>query len=173
MACPSPWRWTSALALLLVPGPWPGSPLAATGQALPGEGAGVEQEIRATWAALDGRWNVRDAEGFSALFSRDARFVFVDRGEALDGRREILESFAHRFPTFAPDVRHRTTVHHVRPLSPEAVTVDGGVEILRLAPDQGTEPTTILTFAVFAVMVRPEDGWRIRELRVFELPLSP
>jgi uncharacterized protein (TIGR02246 family) len=130
-----------------------------------------ESEIRAVWAALDERWNARDAEEFSALFSREARFGFVDRGESLDGRGEILRSFSERFPTFAPEVRHRTTVHEVRTILPELAVVDGGVEILRLSVEDGTDSAVILVFATFALMHRGEEGWVIRELRVFELPL--
>jgi uncharacterized protein (TIGR02246 family) len=130
-----------------------------------------ESEIRALWTALDERWNARDAEGFSALFSREARFGFVDRGESLDGRGEILRSFSERFPTFAPEVRHRTTVHEVRAISPELAVVDGGVEILRLAVEDESDTAVIRMFATFALMHRSEEGWVIRELRAFELPL--
>jgi len=165
--------WTVLLTLLLLPAPWPGGPVAGAAQAPSAQGTGAEGEIRATWTALDERWNARDAEGFSALFHPEARFVFVDRGESLDGRDQILLSFADRFPTFAPELRHRTAVQEVRQISSQVAVVDGGVEILRIVPEQGAEPVTILTFAVFAVMAPSEEGWRIRELRVFELPLSP
>ena len=165
--------WTGLLTLLLLPTPWPGGPVAGAAQAPSGAGAGADADIRAIWTALDGRWNARDAEGFATLFSPEARFVFVDRGESLDGRDQILFSFAERFPTFAPELRHRTTVHGVRHISRDVAVVDGGVEIRRLVPEPGAEPVTILTFAVVAVMVPSEEGWRIRELRVFELPQSP
>jgi uncharacterized protein (TIGR02246 family) len=159
------------LALLLVVSPWSGGAVARASQPPPESGGDAVHEIREVWTALDERWNARDAEGFSALFSRQARFGFVNRGESLDGRGEILQSFAERFPTFAPEIRHRTTVQEVRPISSELAVLDGGVEILRLAAEEGTEPTTILTFAIIAVMHHDEEGWRIRELRVVDLPV--
>jgi uncharacterized protein (TIGR02246 family) len=164
-------------AVVLILGPWPGGVAACAAPPTPETPANMEapqvvaDDVRAVWAELDERWNARDADGFSELFSHEARFGFVDRGESLDGRSEIHQSFSERFPTFAPEVRHRTTVHEVRSISPGVAVVDGGVEILRLGVDEGTDPTVILTFAIFAVMHRTEGGVRIRELRVFELPL--
>lgn len=161
----------AAITLLLILSPWPGGGIACAAPPTP-EGMGdVAAEVQAVWETLDERWNARDADGFSHLFSQEARFGFVDRGESLDGRAEILQSFSERFPTFAPEIRHRTTVHEVRSIAPEVAVVDGGVEILRMGADDEAESTVILTFAIFAVMHHAEDGWRIRELRVFELPI--
>lgn len=159
------------LALCLLMSPWSGAPIACAAPPLEESPAELTNEIRQVWAALDERWNARDAEGFSALFSPGARFGFVDRGESLDGRGEILESFSGRFPTFAPEVRHRTTIEQAKPVSPDLAVLDGGVEILRVTADEETDPAVIRTFAIFALMQRTEEGWTIRELRVFELPL--
>lgn len=126
--------------------------------------------IRAVWTTVDERWNARDAEGFSNLFSDEARFGFVNRGEWMDGRAEILRSFLVRFPTITPEIRHQSTTHEVRSIAPGVTMVDGAVRILRTGPDERTEPDVILTFHFFAVMLQTEDGWRIDELRVVDLP---
>lgn len=154
-------------------GAWTVAPTTAVGQDGFTSPASAEEEIRQVWASLDERWNVRDADGFSSLFAEDARFVFVDRGESLDGRVEIHESFADRFPTFAPVIRHRTEIVQVRGIRPDVKAVDGRVQILRLDSGEADDGTVILTFAIFAVMLRSDGTWDIRELRVFELPTSP
>lgn len=160
------------LAVLLILSPWPWGAVACAAPPEPENIGNVETAIRAVWTALDERWNARDADGFSDLFSQEARFGFVDRGESLDGRGEIHRSFSERFPTFAPELRHRTTVQEIRSLSPRVAVLDGGVEILRVGAEEGADPAVILRFAIFAVMHRTEEEWQIRELRVFELPLS-
>lgn len=161
----------SFLALLLILSPWSGGAVAGASQPPLESADDAVSEIRKVWTSLDERWNNRDAERFSTLFSREARFGFVNRGESLNGRGQILQYFSERFPTFAPEIRHRTTVQEIRPISHELAVLDGGVDILRLAADEGTGPTTILTFAIFAVMHRVEEGWKIRELRVVDLPV--
>lgn len=125
--------------------------------------------IRSLWSRLDALWNERDAQRFSELFTVDGNFVFVDTGVSLDGRAAIQESFAERFPDFAPNVRHRTTVAEIRDIAPDVHTVDGKVEILRMEPDAGADPTVVRRFAIFAVLVRGDDGWGIRELRAFQV----
>jgi uncharacterized protein (TIGR02246 family) len=130
------------------------------------------KSVRALWSDLDQWWNERDASSFSELFAVDGNFVIVNRDLALDGRAEIYASFAERFPRFAPEIRHATTIHEVREVTPEVCTVDGTVRILRtMAPD--VEPAMFASFAIFAVMLRNGDGWQIRELRAFELPAVP
>lgn len=132
-----------------------------------------DESIRTLWSDLDTRWNGRDARSFSEVFSVDGNFVIVNRDLALDGRAAIYESFAERFPRFAPDIRHATTIHELRDVTPEVCTVDGTVRILRTMADDNSEPTIFAIFAIFAVMLRDGDGWQIRELRAFELPAGP
>lgn len=128
--------------------------------------------VRLQWTRLDAMWNARDAQRFSDLFAADGSFEFVDRGESLEGRATILQHFAERFPTLAPDLRHRTSVRDIRVIAPRVRTVDGKVEILRNAPAGGAEPMVLRTFAIFAVMLHTEQGWSIRELRVYQLPAA-
>jgi uncharacterized protein (TIGR02246 family) len=128
-------------------------------------------DVRSLWSQLDTLWNGRDAQQFSDLFTAEASFGFVDRGESLDGRAAIYRSFSERFPRFPRELRHQTDVLEVRDIAPGVCTVDGRVEILRVAPGDDAEPEVLRAFAIFAVMLRTDAGWRIRELRAFQLPV--
>lgn len=89
-------------------------PALATAPALAEPGAASDSEaVTSTWSALDAAWNARDAKAFSLLFSEDVSFEFVRRGQSLDGRAAVFEQFAERFPTFSPELRHRTRVRQV------------------------------------------------------------
>jgi uncharacterized protein (TIGR02246 family) len=123
--------------------------------------------IRAVWSTLDAAWNQRDVEQFSSLFTDDVSFVFVDRGQWLAGRAAVHERFAAQFPTMASDLRHRTHVQKYRMIAPDVAGVDGKVEIL--GPDANAGSVILRTFAIFAVMVREQQGWRIEDLRVYQL----
>jgi uncharacterized protein (TIGR02246 family) len=131
--------------------------------------AADDAAVRSVWSTLDALWNARNAEGFSEAFAVDGRFEFVGGGESMTGRSAIRRTFAARFPNFAPDIRHRTTVREVHFIAPSIRTLDGTVEILRIGAGPGGDPTVVRTFAIFAVMIRLEDGWRIRELRAYQL----
>lgn len=148
------------------------SPLDARAEAAAAEVPAESVAVRTLWSTLDTLWNARDAERFGDLFAVDASFEFVDRGERLEGRRAIRHHFAQRFPRFAPDVRHRTHVRAVHAIAPGVSTVDGKVEILREGTGDGAEPVVSRTFAIFAVMLRTADGWRIRTLRAYALPAA-
>ena len=131
--------------------------------------ASAAAEVRSVWSAVDAKWNARDAEQFSELFAEDISFEFVDRGEALVGRAAVLEHFAKRFPSLAPDLRHRTRVRQVLPIGPDALAMDGNVEILRNQRGAETELAVLRRFAIFAVMTRNSEGLGIRALRIYEL----
>lgn len=128
--------------------------------------------IRAFWATLDATWKGQDADEFSRLFTEDGRFSFVDRRQALDSRSVIREFFSKQFPATPPDLHHLTTVHRVREITPEAHAVDAKVEILRTAGGEGAEASILRTFEIFAVMSRTAEGWKIRDLRVYQLPVE-
>lgn len=130
--------------------------------------ASADGAVRAVWSTLDEAWNAREAEPFADLFTVDTSFQFVDRGESLEGRAVVRDYFAERFPRFAPDLRHRTSVQRVRPVAEDVRALDGTVEILRVASD--AEPAVLRTFAIFAMMARDGDDWRIDVLRVYQLP---
>lgn len=135
----------------------------------PRQQAADHAAIRALWSTLDDFWDQRDAQRFSRLFTADATFDFVERRQRLDGRDAVLLSFADRFPGFAPDLRHRTTVDEIRDIAPDVCAVTGSVEILRTSP-QSTP--VLLRFAIFAIMRRTGDDWRIEILRAYELPAA-
>lgn len=124
--------------------------------------------VREVWAVLDARWNERDAMRFSEIFTDDVSFEFVDRGESLESRAVVREHFGARFPDFAPELRHLTTVRNVTNIAADAVAVDGKVEILHESPD--AEPSLLRTFAIFAVMTREVEAWKIRMIRIYQLP---
>jgi uncharacterized protein (TIGR02246 family) len=128
--------------------------------------------LRSLWSTLDAMWNARDAERFGALFTADSSFGFVDRDQSLESRATIRRHFAEQFATFAPDLRHRTSVGRIRVVAAGVRTADGKVEILRLGSAQAPEPSVLKTFAIFAVMLQTTEGWRIRVLRAYELPAT-
>jgi uncharacterized protein (TIGR02246 family) len=128
----------------------------------------TDAAVRALWATLDARWNERDAIRFSEVFTNDVSFEFVDRGESLETRAVVREHFGARFPSFAPELRHLTTVRDITTISRDVLAVDGKVEILRDNP--GGKPALLRTFAIFAVMMRESEGWKIRMIRIFQLP---
>lgn len=144
----------------------------APGQDEPASGATDDETVRRLWSTLDAIWNERDAERFSELFTTDASWVFVDRGDSMVGRTAIHARFAEQFPALAPELRHRTTVRAVRAVGPGVRAVDAEVEILRDGSGGSVEPTVLRRFAVTAVMPRTIDGWRIAVLRVWQLPLA-
>lgn len=126
-------------------------------------------EIRTFWSQLDVQWNARDAARFSELFTEDAIFRFVDRGMTLEGRADVHEHFAERFPGFAAELSHLTRVDVTREIVPTVHFVDGLVRILRMQ-DGDAEPAVFREFAILAVMMKNDGHWKIHELRVFQLP---
>jgi uncharacterized protein (TIGR02246 family) len=154
--------WAVVAIVLAVP---PGSPQE-------GESGRAAPAIRAVWSTLDERWNAREATTFSQLFTSDASFQFPDRGEGFEGRAAILASFAKRFPTLGPDVRHRTTIREVQGITSGVAAVDGTVEILRMASAGASPPEVIRRFTIVGIMLRDGDTWRIRLLRALEQPAS-
>lgn len=130
----------------------------------------ADEAVRALWSAMDARFDARDAEGLSRLFTTDASFVRVKSREALEGRAAILGEFAGRFPRFAPEVRHRTSMRQSFGLAPGLLGADGTVEILRKSPGGGADLVVSNTFSIFAVMVREGDGLKVRALRIYEMP---
>lgn len=135
-------------------------------------GSSGHAAIRAAWSQVDAAWNARDAERFSRLFADDVSFRFVQRGQSLDGRTTIFEHFHEGFPSYAPDLRHRTRISTVHAIAPGVFTADGQVEILRLAAGGNAAPTVLRTFAIFAVMSGKEEDWIIRALRIYQLPTA-
>lgn len=130
------------------------------------------EAIHAFWSRVDATWKGGDAQRFSELFAENGSFHFVDRDHTLDGRAAILEHFTALFPTIAPEISHRTTVHKIRALAPRARAIDATVEILRADDDADAVPAVLRTFAVFGVMQQSGDDWHIKVLSAYQLPAA-
>src|SRR6185437_9945099 len=104
--------------------------------------------VREVWSKLDRRWSGRDAKGFAALFGEDASFAFVDRGEAMTGRGEILDRFVVQFETQSPVLRHKTTVHRIQPISDNVRAIDGTVRIVRASDGSDRESEVFASFSI-------------------------
>lgn len=124
--------------------------------------------VRSFWSALDATWNARDANRFSQFFSEDASFRFTDTGLSLDGRATIDEFFVKQFSRQAPELRHVTHIREIRVIAGNVIAVDAHIEVVR-APRSGT-PSVARSFAAFAVMLESSDAWKVRLLRVHQLP---
>lgn len=127
--------------------------------------------IRSFWSGLDAIWGERAAKPFSELFTLDGNFEFVDRSHRLEGRQAIYNHFLQQFPKLGPELAHRTIVRNIQRIAAGMWAVDGTVNILRTTADDGGAET-LKTFAIFALMLKTDAGWRIRELRAFELPMA-
>lgn len=118
--------------------------------------------VGAVWSALDAAWNARDAARFSALYTEDASFEFVDRRQVIDGRAAIREHFTAQFARTPAAFSHHTRVRGIRHIGAGVVAVDGVVEVRRAA-------SPFRSFAIFALMTADDDGWRIDTLRAYRL----
>lgn len=125
--------------------------------------------ILAHWTELDAAWDARDAQRFAALFTVDADFEIVGRGQPLLGRSAIDADFSQRFPGFPPELRHRTRIDRIGQPAPGLWAIDGGVDVVRIAAEDDAA-TLLRGFALFALMRQDEAGWRIHALRAYELP---
>jgi uncharacterized protein (TIGR02246 family) len=134
--------------------------------------SGGDAAVRSLWSTLDSLWNARDADRLSRLFTDDASFRFVDRGQSLESRASIQQHFTKQFSQQAPELRHRTRVRESRNVAPNIVAVDGDVEVLRTGSEESLPPAVLRRFAIFAVMQKSAAGWQIRLLRVFQLPAA-
>jgi uncharacterized protein (TIGR02246 family) len=123
---------------------------------------------RSFWSALDATWNARDANRISQLFAEDASFRFTDSGLSLEGRATIYEFFAKQFSRQAPELRHVTHIRDIRMVAAHVVAVDAHIEVVK-APQNGT-PRVVRSFAAFALMQESSDAWKLRLLRVHQLP---
>ena len=132
----------------------------------------ADAAARSLWSRLDTYWNLRDADRFSRLFTDDASFRFVDRGQSLESRAKIHRHFTEQFSRQAPELRHRTHVRASRIVAPNVVAVDADIEIVRTGSDESMPPAVLMRFAIFAVMLNSADGWTIQLLRVFQMPAA-
>ena len=91
----------------------------------------VEQKVQAPIVELDARWNSRDAERFSRLFTVDHDFRIY--GQRHHRSREALrDRYAQAWPETPRSVRHKSSVDTVRTLGAGVALVDG--EVLSESP---------------------------------------
>ena len=126
--------------------------------------------IQQIWADVDAAWNARDASRFSALYTDDASFEFVDQRQSISGREAIRRHFENQFPRTAAEFSHHTRISATRRIADGAVAADGVVEIKRAPTDRSAAPSVVRTFAIYAVMVSAGDTWRIDSLRIYQMP---
>jgi uncharacterized protein (TIGR02246 family) len=119
--------------------------------------------------AVDARWNARDAAGVASLYAAEATVRGLAR-EPLVGREAIRAQFADNFGRLAPDLRHRTEVESLQPISDDVVISEGRAYIERALPDGSRE--VVKTFEVTSVAVRRGTRWQLVNVRSQAIPVT-
>ena len=112
---------------------------------------------------VDALWNARRAAEIAALYTDDASLEMVGRDRGAQGRQGILAYFAESFAALDPAMRHRTDINRLTVLSPDIVVADGHAWLEKASGDGA--PTPVRYFNTTTVVVRGDDGWRIRMVR--------
>ena len=112
---------------------------------------------------VDALWNDRRAAEIAALYTDDASLEMVGRARGAQGRQGILAYFAESFASLDPAMRHRTDIDRLTVLSPDIVVADGHAWLEKASEDGATTP--VRYFNTTTVVVRGDDGWRIRMVR--------
>jgi uncharacterized protein (TIGR02246 family) len=123
-----------------------------------------ERAIREIAVQGDVAWNARDAGALAATFSADGRNVILNTPVDLRGREAIAAYFASSLPKVPADLRHRTRVEELTPVTSDVVVASIQVWLERVGPDGARTP--VKRFSGTAVVVREGDAWRIRVNRV-------
>jgi len=115
-----------------------------------------QEEVRALYQRLIGRWNHRDASGMSSLFADDGHMIGFD-GSVINGRTEIE---AHLSPIF---VKHPTPpfvsiVREVRRLADEVALLRA---VVGMAPPGKAELNPDLNAVQTLVAVHIDGRWRV------------
>jgi uncharacterized protein (TIGR02246 family) len=120
-----------------------------------------EGELRALIVELDARWNARDADSMSRLFTPDVDFrIYGTRHHR--SREEFRRHYAQAFARVSPDVRHATTLGTVRTLAPGLALLDGEVVVAKPgAPEAETR-----RFHYSAVALKLDGAWLFDAFRV-------
>ena len=126
----------------------------------------VEQKARALIVELDARWNSRDAEPFSRLFTVDHDFRIYGRRHDR-GREALRDRYAQAWPETPRGVRHKSSVDTVRALGAGVALVDG--EVLVGEPDALESETRRYYYA--AVVVLRDGEWLFDAFRVTPQPI--
>jgi uncharacterized protein (TIGR02246 family) len=128
----------------------------------------LDRQVRALVAELDRRWNARDAEPFSRLFTADADFRIYGRRHDRS-RDEVRRRYEQSWPRVPPGIRHQTSVGTVRPLAPGVALLDGEVAVGE--PDASASERRLYHYTAVAVL---RDGeWLFDAFRVADRPPPP
>lgn len=143
----------------------------ASAGGLPGlqDRAADSTAVEAFWSKLDSVWNARDAQRLSELFTDDASFALVERGQSFETRSAIHRRFVQQFRIQSPELRHTTRLRRFHRVAPDIVVIDGIVEVSS-ADAESAALTVVRHFAITAVMVQDSQAWRIRLVRAYQLP---
>lgn len=126
-----------------------------------GATAELESELRALVAELDARWNARDADSMSRLFTGDVDFrIYGARHHR--SREELRQHYAQSFLRVPPDVRHATTLTTVRLLGPGLALVDGEVVVGK----PGAPAAETRRYSYTAVALQQNRAWLFDAFRV-------
>jgi uncharacterized protein (TIGR02246 family) len=126
-----------------------------------GTAAELEPELRALLAELDARWNARDADLMSRLFTSDVDFrIYGTRHHR--SREELRHHYAQSFPRVPSEVRHATTVSTVRSLGVGLALLDGEV----LVGKPGSAEAEIRRYYYTAVAIQRNGVWLFDVFRV-------
>jgi len=126
-----------------------------------GKATGLEPELRALVAELDARWNARDADSMSRLFTPDVDFrIYGTRHHR--SREEFRHHYAQSFPRVASDIRHATSLSTVRLLGPGLALLDGEVVVGK----PGAPETETRRYYYTAVALQQNGGWLFDAFRV-------
>jgi uncharacterized protein (TIGR02246 family) len=124
--------------------------------------AAVDRNLRVLFAAIDARWNTRDAAGLAELHAGDAD-VWIGSGPRMRGREAIRESFGRSFAAAPASLRHRTLVEDTSLLTPDVASADGRIQ---LEDTRGDSTVVVRRMTFSAVAVRAPAGWRVRLVRI-------
>jgi len=115
-----------------------------------------QEEVRALYKRLIGRWNHRDASGMASLFTDDGSQVGFD-GSAINGRLEIE---AHLAPIFAkhPTPPFICKVREVRRLGDSAALLRA---IVGMVPPGSVDINPALNAIQTLVAERVDGHWRV------------
>jgi uncharacterized protein (TIGR02246 family) len=126
-----------------------------------GKTAETESQLHALLAELDVRWNGRNADSMSLLFTPDVDFrIWGTRHHR--SREEFRSHYEQAFSRISPDVRHATTLETVRLLGPGVALLDG--EVVVGVPEAPEEEMRRYYYS--AVAIQQDGAWLFDAFRV-------
>jgi uncharacterized protein (TIGR02246 family) len=126
-----------------------------------GEAGQPEAELRAIVTDLDARWNARDANSMSRLFTENTDFRIYGTRQ-YRGRHEFRQHYETAFAKMTPNVRHATTLETIRHIAPDMAVMDGEVTVT----DSSDPNFQTRRYHYTALAIRGPDGWQFDVFRV-------